>query len=323
MECEFCHVTLSTKSNLRRHQTSSKTCIAIRREQNHEEVAEQRLVCSGCQKEFGRPDNYRKHISACTMLNQTMIAELQTSIHDLQQENDELKERVKHLTNATCKLVTERPIGSDYAITPVTSTTNTTNTANTINTTINIINCARNYLVPITQEMLTLSSDHMTLRHLQGGGDAMARLALDTTLSGDWRMAVTDLPRKKSMFKDKNQALVEDLKAREFMRLWCSANLYKAEGLHNTEQERLKGVPLLTDEERDDTLWHDYGGENLARMRGAARGTNIDDKFTKAFCKTVLEAKAVPGLRAMLNNSFCNIPIEVADEEDGGLEYIE
>jgi hypothetical protein len=189
---------------------------------------------------------------------------------------------------------------------------------NNISTTnnITIINCVRDRLVPLTQEMMSLSSKRMTLRHLIGGGETMANLALATTLEGNWRMAVTDLARKKSMFKDEDEELIEDLKAREFMRLWCSANLEKAERLHKNKRKELEPNPTLDLEEIDTKMDDEYGGWNLKHMRGVANGTSTDNKFSKTFCKTVLEKKAIPGLRAQLNRAFQELPIEIADEED-------
>lgn len=63
-QCDFCKKTFSTTYNLKIHQTTNKSCIAIQKDTGIE-VVNNRLTCEYCNKELSTKSKLNYHLTIC------------------------------------------------------------------------------------------------------------------------------------------------------------------------------------------------------------------------------------------------------------------
>ena len=278
--CEHCGSTLANSFSLKRHQQTKKC------QQARGQPPKRSYMCEGCEEEFGRQDNRLRHIAHCHAYKDHCInaekdknRELTTKLQIQEDEIARLKADVTRLEERLSK----RPV--PQIVNCETMTTN--------NITVNLV---RDRFEPLTEDVLSASSQQMHISHLQEGGAGMARLALATSLNGDWRVLVTDHARKKSMFKDENEEIVSDTEMCALIHMWCQCNYKRAEELNDEFQAETK--------ETHDVMEYLAAIEpcrvNLFQMRQAAQDWNCDTDFCRSFAKVILKRKSTPGPKALM-----------------------
>jgi hypothetical protein len=274
----------------------------VQKKRGVKRVEKKKLKCAGCAKEFVRKDFYTKHIESCKHHLRKINTDLQEEINGTGSLQEELRMARAEISVLQGRLEEREKRIEDLkeaAAHPV------NNTYNTCNTTFNLV---QDHFEPLTEELLSESSKHMHITHLRDGGEAMANLALNTTLNSDWRLLVTDLARKKSMFKDCNDSVTKDTEACGLIQRWCASNVAKALDLYDELVEDVKKDNLTAAEYSEYMLPYIT---NLAHMRSAATGKDFQTPFCKGFAKITLAQKSTPGSKALMARA--PIRIEEAD----------
>ncbi len=93
MDCQFCRKSFSSKSNLSKHQQTTKYCIKLQ-----PEIKSKSFICSGCNKELSTKQRLETHIQVCiNYLDINRIKELEKIIETKDTIIDELKTRIREL----------------------------------------------------------------------------------------------------------------------------------------------------------------------------------------------------------------------------------
>jgi len=105
MNCNFCEKKLYHKSNLVRHQTTSKKCIEIQKNQNNKNIIIKLFNCEFCNKNLTSKQRLTYHLDICKVKNYNKIDVMgkEQKIFVLEYENNLLKELINN------KNVTKQP----------------------------------------------------------------------------------------------------------------------------------------------------------------------------------------------------------------------
>jgi hypothetical protein len=79
-KCEYCEAFFSTVGNCRRHQRNNKGCLALQSqlpETEREDLSALTRTCEGCEKGFGRVDEFKRHVAVCKGLLRKQLSQLQ------------------------------------------------------------------------------------------------------------------------------------------------------------------------------------------------------------------------------------------------------
>ena len=193
MECQHCGNTFSTKYCLENHIKTARYCL----EKRGKKIKAEEYVCSKCPKTFTSKRWLLSHQDKCG----ESVESLKIKIDVLQEQNDTLKLQLEEQ-----KKQYERKISvlqdkiENIAIKAVQKSTTTFK-----NTQIN------NYIQrmqPITQELLTDHTPHLTIEHIRKGAFGYAEYALEGPLKD--RIACVDYSRRKIKFKDTEGNIITD-----------------------------------------------------------------------------------------------------------------
>jgi len=189
--CNYCNKELSDKSNLNKHQNTSKYCIKIQIQLEPDKTIENRFDCEFCKKILTTKYSLNKHLTICK-------SKIEKTDHII----DSLKETVKNLTKEVVQLK-EKPT--------------TINVHNTDNSTKSITN---NYtsLLDCKPETVTetFKKHYNTIDHfLNGDQKKLADMTVKYFLSGKEQPMyyITDRSRNKFMYTDKENNEKEDSNA--------------------------------------------------------------------------------------------------------------
>ena len=191
MECEFCKKIFTTKSNLKVHQTKTKSCLVIQNK-NPEKI----YNCLYCEKIFTIKDTLDRHIAS--HLTDPIFIKLQKVEEEKKHVDDTLKnalEKVKKLEDQNEKLLMK-------AI----SAPKVKNTYNTVN--------IENFTA-MTDEHIENSAKFLTIDHINDGPHGYAVFIVTITCKNS--IVVTDGSRMIFKYKDKNNKLFVDVEARNLL----------------------------------------------------------------------------------------------------------
>jgi hypothetical protein len=264
--------------------------------------------CHGCNKVFARKDWYDGHVRSCRSLHKKHEEEQEKEksarndeVSSLRRENDMLRMQVSDLQNEI------KEAHRDHA----TELRDVMREGKTVNNTTNItLNLVENHFEALTGDILATSSEQMTWRHLRDGGGAMGHLALNTAFKGDMRVIVTDLARKRSIFKDANHSIVKDTKMCQLAQRWCASNMDKALAIYDGLEQEAKADGCTADEYNMRLAPY---VTNLSHMRSAASGKDFDTPFVRRFANLMIEQKSTPGVDALAAKALGNATQEPQD----------
>ena len=253
MNCELCGKIFSTKGNLLKHQQTAKFCLKLR-----ENMVVKFFICSGCEKHLS--SNYRLHehqkickkYEECDKIRdlEKIIEQYKITVEDLKVRNRELEDKlIKLAMKSTGKITT--------------------------NTTTNYV--YQNF-TPITDEKLKEATINFTKRHLELGGQGVARYALENTLKDNF--VCTDITRCHSKYIDENGDLVIDPFSHTMARRVCESLIEPAEKINNDSKD------TLSDRTSDNELIKAVlMNENVEDIKNASKG--VDNSLTREFAKTI------------------------------------
>lgn len=293
MECEFCNKILSNKNSLIRHQQSTKACLAIQQNIGKDISNKTALTCRGCKKIFARKDWYDNHIKNCKYLynlreeeHSQQLSNANTELCILRRENEILKNQIQYLQKEL------RQSQQEY----LSNIKDISKEAKTVTNNNIVLNLVQSEFEALTDDVLKESSMDMTWQHLRDGGTAMANLALNTTFKGERRVIVTDIARKRSLFKDADNMVIRDVKMCQLAQRWCAANIKKATLIYDNIDTEIKSNVNTPDEYCERITPYIT---NLSQMRMAASGNNFDTSFMRKFSNSIIESKHSAGVESI------------------------
>lgn len=253
MDCQFCEKSFSNKSNLLKHQQTTKYCIKLQAEKKPKS-----FICSGCNKELSTKQRLETHNKVCSEYSDiNRIKELEKTIEFKDTIIDELKTRIRELELDM----------KDVAIKSKSKTTNNTN-----------ISIYEQNFTAITDERLAEDAKKITIDHIIGGGESIASVFLDGSLKDN--AVCTDVARRIIHHKDENGNLIKDPNARILTKRAFSSLMIFAKAIKNKF-----GGDIDTD---DDDQVEALGkvmcvvGEIGQTIEGQTTETSAD--FAKAVC---------------------------------------
>jgi hypothetical protein len=227
LKCLFCDAIFSTKYILQKHQNTAKFCLEIQNK-----TIELKYKCDTCDKTFIRKDFLERHISSCKNNIKKQILELNENIDKanktidkLKKNNEKLKlenknqnEQNKYLDKANKDYLNR--INSleiqlkEFLELNTKSMENVASKAientgsKTTNQTFNNRNQIISNLQPLTNDYMRDQTQHFGVDYIRHGAQSMALFAKDYTFKN--RIAITDVSRKKFVFKDEQGNLISD-----------------------------------------------------------------------------------------------------------------
>ena len=259
MECQYCKKSYPDKNRLKRHQTTTKSCIRLQ----HGEIPSKFQTCTMCNKEFTSIQSMKYHITICKKKIEIVEEEMEEEKYNHRQTKEQLEYELKlksdelNLKLDEIKRLETLLSKNDTKVSKVTNN----NSHNTIeNQTINHISIT-NYMTP--DRVKDTFSNHFTVEMLLGAQKELANFTVDKFLLGKDKPVYlcTDRSRKKFAFVDDNGKQVEDVNCEKLVRL-ITPGLNKVheiyeEALFNTDTE-------ITEEKLHDT----YDAIRMVRRDG-------------------------------------------------------
>ena len=195
LTCTFCNKTYSTKSNLNKHQKTTKSCLLLQNK-----YCKSNFNCEYCLKKFNKSNALYKHNNICKVKWEIMLKEQEKKYKKKLKEQEEnyekkLKELQDRLENLA-KIAIEKP----------TTTTTTTNN--------NVIN-----LSPFNMGDSNIKdkiSEFYNLEYLRKGHKGVAEFTKDKLLldkNGSLKYICCDPSRLIFKYKDENGEIRKDVKA--------------------------------------------------------------------------------------------------------------
>jgi hypothetical protein len=231
-ECNFCHSSFTTKSNLNIHQKRTKKCLAL---QNKD--LENDFTCKKCTKVFTSNYGLKEHGKKCDVqiTDEYKILEFQyemlkstttITISSLKQQMKEKEKQIKDLeflkdkeiANLKEQIIQLQSKLGDIAEIGAKKTTNNYRVNN------NIINQLAPY--DLNQEKIyAIVDEKFTENHLYAKENGIANFAVNNLLQddGQMKMTCTDMARKLFLYKDKNGNIFKDMNATGFLENYIPA----------------------------------------------------------------------------------------------------
>ena len=225
MNCEYCGKDFYHKSNLVRHQTTSKKCIKIQQD-NNSNVVIKLFICEHCDKQLSSKQSLIRHLNFCMNKKDNEINELK---NNFQNEITEIKLRLESINNANNINNTNNIMNS-----------NNTNTINNI-TNININNI--DFMSYMTSEKIREVFDKCyNIQTLSGSKESLAHFTIDNFLSGSDKpiYLCSDKERNKFCFYDKNNKKIDDTNAQILINLITTYGLKSIKKLYKRYTKRIK-----------------------------------------------------------------------------------
>lgn len=211
VECEYCGTSLM-KHGLKRHQRSRK-CLQA------QGVCAQEQTCQWCNTKFVRTDNLQAHLKTCSFKFaasfQSTEQELKTQVNKLTSRLEQKEAEVMSLQNIVDDLentIKQKDIEIKVLRTTPTIVNNNIDNSLTIKVDKYVVQRhAKDNFVPLTEGLLReCLSVPVDITMLLKGPEAIARLILETSLSGQNKVACTDGARAIALWKDIDHSITED-----------------------------------------------------------------------------------------------------------------
>jgi hypothetical protein len=215
MDCNFCGKNFYHKSNLIRHQTTSKKCIQIQKNNNNDNIIIKLFNCEFCDKELSSKQSLTRHLNTC---KKKIVNEIKT---DYKKDNDEITE----LKNIVTKLQEEIKEIKETKNTPITINNNSNNNIvnNNSNNIVNNITINNiDFMSYMTSEKIKEVFDkYYNIQILLGSKESLAHFTIDNFLSGSDKpiYLCSDKQRNKFYFLDKNNKKIDDSNAQILINL--------------------------------------------------------------------------------------------------------
>ena len=190
MKCEYCNTIFYNKSNLLRHQTTSKKCIHIQISKNVTNIKIKTFQCEYCFKKLSSKQSLTYHSNVCKSIeieNNDKIENLEMMIKTLQEEIKDIKSTVTIINN----------------------TTNIVDNSVTIN---NI-----DFMSYMSEERIKdVFDNNFNIEILSGAEKSLAIFTIDNFLIGEDKpiYLCSDKERNKFYFLDKNNKRIDDSNAK-------------------------------------------------------------------------------------------------------------
>jgi hypothetical protein len=191
MECEFCNKIFTTKSNLKVHQSKTKSCLIIQNK-NPEKI----YNCLYCNKIFTIKDTLDRHIAS--HLTDPIFIKLQK----LEEEKKHLEESLKNALEQV-KMYQEQ---NEKLLMKAISTPKVKNTYNTVN--------IENFTA-MTDEHFEKNAKFLTMEHIKNGAHGYATFIVKYPCKDS--IVVADRARRTIKYKDENNELCIDVEARNLL----------------------------------------------------------------------------------------------------------
>ena len=197
MNCNHCNKEFFNKSNLTRHQKTSRKC--LKSQKNNIEI--KIFDCEFCSKELCSKQSLNRHLNICKIKKNRddENEELKSIVIQLQDEINEIKKSPSTTSNIT---------------------NNNTNSHNTINNNITINNIDfMSYMTP--DRIKEVFDKNYNVQTLLGSEKSLANFTIDNFLSGEDRpiYLCSDKERNKFYFLDKNNKRIDDTNAQILINL--------------------------------------------------------------------------------------------------------
>jgi|694.fasta_scaffold52502_1 hypothetical protein len=252
MDCQFCRKSFSSKSNLSKHQQTTKYCIKLQPQNKPKS-----FICSGCNKELSTKQRLETHIQVCiNYLDINRIKELEKIIETKDTIIDELKTRIRELELDM----------KDVAIKAKSKTTN------------NNISIQQQNFTAITDENLAQDARKLTLEHIVGGGETIASVFLDGSLKNN--ALCTDISRRILYLKDEEGNLIKDPNAITITKRAFSSLIGHAKEIKNKCRENID----TDDDDQIETLAKAMSVVGEIGQTISGKSTEVSTDFAKAVC---------------------------------------
>jgi hypothetical protein len=204
--CDYCERSFINKSNLENHKKTAKFCLELRQQQQNID-----FHCQHCNKNFIRKDSCIRHELSCqTKIDYKIKYEDEIKKTDkLFKDNKILNEKITKLSYIE-RLYEEEKIKNKMLENDIKELASKAIDNIGSKTTNNYVNKNQilNNLIPLTNDYMKEQSQYFGLDYIKNGAQSMAKFAQDFTFKN--RIAITDVSRKKFVFKDENGNLISD-----------------------------------------------------------------------------------------------------------------
>jgi len=206
--CQYCNKEYSNKSNLTKHQTTTKKCLNI---QKSMKINTNNFLCQYCDKEFVGKDSMIKHENICknkkyeVQLLQSTLEKCQTELEKYKIENKKLQEEVTFLkaTNQVYNEISK----NNHSITINNKTNNNYSKNITFNSSLNL-----NDIDTISN----IINNKYDIEHLLQGQKGIAHFILENFLKdddGNLKYICSDPSRKVFNYQTEEGIVEKDLSA--------------------------------------------------------------------------------------------------------------
>jgi len=291
--CQFCSKVLSSKGNLKRHQSAisclEKQSIVYKNPVNRIPS----FVCKYCSKSFTRKETLERHEqNTCT--SKEDITKLRAKIKTLEMKYNEEKmqmiiklkeqETMLKMQNEAIDKLEKQLQEKERAHQALTITAMTKPTTTIKNSVIHA-------LLPLKEEEMKDHAPFLTLDHVKEGPEGYAKFALSRPFKD--RVACTDISRKKLAWKTDTGEIIYDIEgnilSEKFFRVMREQNeqLYKEiirelgdklnDAYKRNDQDEADAIVELTDKIQ---TWR-----REAYKSSKGDSTELSMEFTRALCK--------------------------------------
>jgi len=258
-ECKFCNKILSTKANLKSHQTKAKYCL------EKQNIISTNELCQYCNRYFSTKQSRNIHESLCVGKEiceryNTIMNDQKEQIQKLKMEIDKLKSE-KEIYNSLFK--TEHEFVHKQA-----EKSSVTNNIKSKNVNMNSLN--------LSQERLLSIKDSYTLNHYERGGIGQADWVTDNVLKdegGNLIYKCTDKNRKSFLYKDEKGEIVSDIHAKKLKEAILPIMTSKLK-----EYKKIKCNELIDIDDDDSELMDKY---NELYVENKSLGSEFDKRLVE------------------------------------------
>ena len=279
-ECQYCKKTYPDKHRLKRHQTTTKSCIRLQ----NGEIASALLKCELCKKEFTSVQSMKYHNGICKKKIDTLEEKIEEEQYNHRQTKEQLEYELKLKTDEL-KLKADEIKRLQTLLSS--SSEKVVNNSHIENQTINNISIT-NYMTP--DLVKDTFSNHFTVEMLLGAQKELANFTVDRFLLGKDKPVYlcTDRSRKKFAFVDDQGKQVEDVNCEKLVRLITPGlnkvhEIYEDALFHtNTEitEEKLHDTyDAIRLVRKDGTLYQQQLSKRLPSKRDEKKYEELDDEL--------------------------------------------
>jgi len=296
MKCEYCDKYFFDKSNIKRHQTTSKSCIKIQIEKNVKNIDIKKFICEHCDKNLSSKHSLKYHLNICKQKIKKDKAEkddeLKIVVKQLQEELKELKEKPNIINN------------------------NTVN--NTVNNNLTINNIE--FLSFMTESKIKEIFDkYYNIETMLGSNKSLAEFTIENFFTGEENPIYlsSDIQRNMFCFLKDNKKIF-DANAKILIDLISTYGFASIQKLYNNHVKQFKQKPVQLNNAFNDimklkTECKDYVNQLSIMLPKTIEERKISDKNNN-YIKTQTQENYSIFIEEDDNNQY--IFVESEDEED-------